>query len=205
MDTYDLDDPEVEADRNGPGTDPASRSGRSRSRSVWWGAAGLVLLLVAGMGFGHDERTRAREFDALMEQVTQGQSAVRYTDARIQAITAYVSPQLLSARAPASVRAGLGTIVQQVAAGRIAPMQAHRDDVAALSVARWHGAQRRAQAAYLAYLDDRIEFARAVSADVDALFRSRPAPSPRLAEARKALLAVSPDPSAASQVRDLLK
>jgi hypothetical protein len=197
VDTYDLDDVR--------GTDDPGRAVGRRSRRTWWWSIAVVLLLViAAAGFVREEQARGREFDALLAQVTQAQSAVQYSDARLAAIVQYTSPQLLSARAPARVRASLAALVQQAAAGRVAPMQAQRNRVATRSTGRWHPVDGRARDAYLAYLDDRIAFLKAAADDLDVLFKPQPN-GPRLrAAARKALLAASPDRAATQRIRALL-
>jgi hypothetical protein len=200
MHTFDLDEESPDAVAPGP---PGSR-GRRGPAGRWWAALAVLLLVVGtAVSTGADQRSRDREFSALIEQVTQGQSALRYSYARVLATVEYTSPQLTSPRTPARVRAGLAQIVQQAAADRVAPMRAHRDAVAGLSIAAWHGRQRRARDAYRTYLDEEIGFLRAVAADLHALYRPRTGDG-GLAAARAALLAVSPDPASSERVRKLL-
>jgi hypothetical protein len=197
MDTYDLDEDPGPA--NAPGT-------RHDSRRHW--SAVLVVLLVvisSAVAIGVDQRRRAEEFTALVDQVTRGQAAIRYSDARIQSMVQQTSPMLISARAPARVRAGLRQLVQQAAADRVAPTQVRRDAVAGLEVAGWHGEQSRARDAYLEYLDQQIAFLRAVSVDLRTLYRPRVEGGRRLATARQALLEVSPDRPSSDRIRALMR
>jgi hypothetical protein len=204
MESYDLDEDSGAAsvDRAAPGVRLARRGLRRR----WWVAlAGLVLVLViAPVAVGADERSRGREFDALVHQVTLGQSAVRYSDAGIQSMVQYTSPQLTSARTPANVRASLRKIVQQAAADRLEPMRIRRDAVAGLPVRRWHGEQRQARDAYLAYLDRKIALLRTVSVDLRALYQPHPENERALAVARDALLKLSPDAPSSTRMRNAL-
>lgn len=199
MDTYDLD----EADPATADDPPDHRRGPQRR---WWPAALVVALVIVttAVAIGTDQRGRAREFSALLAQVTRTQASITYSQGQIQAMVGYTSPQLTSARAPASVRAGLRQIVQKAAADRVAPLRTRRAAVADLPVGRWHGRQRRARDAYLAYVDQRLGFVQAVAADLGALYRPDPLAQPVQAAARAALLAVSPNAATSAQIRALL-
>ena len=199
MDTYDLD----EADPATADDPPDHRRGPQRR---WWPAVLVVALVIVttAVAIGTDQRGRAREFSALLAQVTRTQASITYSQGQIQAMVGYTSPQLTSARAPASVRAGLRQIVQKAAADRVAPLRTRREAVADLPVGRWHGRQRRARDAYLAYVDQRLGFVQAVAADLGALYRPDPLAQPVQAAARAALLAVSPNAATSAQIRALL-
>lgn len=202
MDTYDLDQdpPGDDAEPSGPA---GGRLGTTRQR--WWAGLLVALLVVTVAGATElDQRDRNREFAVLLGQVSRAQSAVRYSDARIQSMVQYTSPQLTSARAPDRVRASLRQLVQQTAADRVAPLRIRRDAVARLSVRRWHGEQRRARDTYLAYLDGRIAFLQAVAADLRALYRPHWELSWQQTAARTALLKVSPDGPSSNRIRELL-
>jgi hypothetical protein len=153
---------------------------------------------------GLDQRTRIDETRALVEQVALSQSSVEYADARIRAMVAYTSPTLQSARAPEGVRAGLRTLVQETAAERVGPLLERRAAVVDLAVRRWHGAQREARDAYVAYLDERIAVLRAMSVDLRVLFQPQPESALRLKSALDALLASTPDPRLEARLRLLL-
>ena len=202
MDTYDLDeDPPVDDAK--PSRRSGGRLGTTRQR--WWAGLLVALLVVTAAGATElDQRDRNREFAALLGQVSRAQSAVRYSDARIQSMVQYTSPQLTSARAPDRVRASLRQLVQQTAADRVAPLRIRREAIARLSVSRWHGEQRRARDTYLAYLDGRIAFLQAVAADLRALYRPHWELSWQLTAARVALLKVSPDGPSSNRIRELL-
>jgi Tfp pilus assembly protein PilX len=189
----DLDD---EPDR----PDPSPR-GRLRGRAVALLVVALLVVVTAVVA-GVDQRNRSREFEALLSQMTQAQSAIQYSYGRIQAMVQYTSPQLTSPGSPERVRAGLRQIVQQAVAERVPLLHRRRAAVAELSPAFWHGDQRRAQDACLAYLDQQIDFLQSATTDLRVLYRS-PSQQPRAA-ARAALLAVSPDAATSTRIRLLL-
>jgi hypothetical protein len=198
VDSYDLDD---DLDRPAPAA-PAAR----RNRLTRWWPVLVVLVMVSAIAlYGLDQRDRERELDALLVQVERGQAAIRFSDARVQAMVQYASPQLLSARAPERVRASLRAIVQKAAADRLPPMHQRRAAVARLSVAGWHTDVRRARAAYLAYVDERIAVLLAVSANLRALYQSQPQAQRLLTEARSALLMVVSEDRSAERIRQLLR
>ena len=197
VDTYDLDD---DLARPGPEAPVEHRSRFARR----WPAFVVLLMVIAVALFATDQRNRDHELDALLSRVERGQSAVRYTDAQIQAMVQYTSPHLLSARAPSRVRASLRAVVQKTAADRLEPMQGRRDAVAEVSISGWHRDLRRAQAAYLAYLDERIAVLRAVATNLRALYQPQPAVQRLLAEARAALLTASSDTAATKRITDYL-
>jgi hypothetical protein len=197
VDTYDLDD---DLARPAPAT-PAERGRLSRR----WPVLVVLAMVSAIVLYGIDQHDRDRELDALLGQVEQGQSAIRYSDARVHAMVQHTFPQLLSIRAPSRVSANLWAVVQQTAADRLQPMRLRRDAIAELPVAAWHTDLRRARAAYLAYLDERIVVLRAVSSNLRALYQSRPLTQQLLAEARKALLTAASQARSTARIRDLLR
>lgn len=199
IDTYDLDDPAPRVPAAAP-----RRTGPSRRRLAIAAVLVLLLLVVTAGLTGIDQRSRNRKSDALLALVTQGQATVRYSDSRVQALVQYTSPTLLSARAPERVRASLRQVVQQGAAGQLAPLRARRDAVARLEVTHRHGDLRRARAAYLTYLDQRISYLQAVSLDLRTLYRPQPANRQLLVAARDALLAVDSDAASTARIRELL-
>jgi hypothetical protein len=196
METFDLDDT---LDSVPAATGPAS------SRRHWrWLALAVLLTLAVLILVSADQRARTREFDALFGQVQKGQSTIGYADRRVQAMVEYTSPQLHSAEAPARVRAGLRAIVQESAGQQVPSLQARRDAVFRLEVARWHRGQRSARTAYLAYLDYRIGYLRAISANLRTLYEPQPENARLLNAARQALLNIAPGASSSDQVRALL-
>jgi hypothetical protein len=201
MDTYDLDD-DFDLDHGPAATRPVAPTAW---RSHWWVAlVVLVVLALAGL-YLTDQHSRNREFGALIGQVQQSQSTIGYADRRIEAMVAYTSPQLLSATAPERVRASLRRLVQQTADQQIASIQARRAAVARLKMARWHPSQRSAQRAYLAYLDYRIGYLRAIAKNVRTLYQPQPEDARRLDAARQALLAIAPSLQESDQVQRLLE
>lgn len=175
----------------------SERPPRSRRTLV-----GLVLLALLATGVVvADDAVRRSEAAALVRRAAAAQDAVRYADGRVAATTHYTLPLLVSAAQPTQVRAGLARLVEREAAAQVAPVQRERAAVAEVRVLPWHGAQRRAQRALLAYLDARVQHLRAAAADVRVLFRSDPALAERLDQARAALLAASDD---ANRVRQAL-
>jgi hypothetical protein len=198
VDSYDLDD-----DPAGPG--PVAAPTRRARLTRWWPALVVLVMVSAIALYGVDQRDRDRELTALLAQVEQGQAALRYSDARVQAMVQYTSPQLLSARAPDRVRASLRAVVQQAAADRLQPMSRRRDALAQLSVTGRHTDLYRARAAYLAYLDERIAGLRAVSADLRVLYQPQPRAQRLLTEARNALLRATSADRSAARIRELLR
>jgi hypothetical protein len=206
VDSYDLDDdPEDDLDRDRGSPAPAAASTRRGRLTRWWPALVVLAVVTAVALYGVDQRDRDRELEALLVQVEQGQAAVRYSDARVQAMVQYTSPQLLSARAPDRVRASLRALVQQAAADRLEPMRRRRDAVAQLPVADRHGELRRARAAYVSYLDERISVLRAVSTDLRALYQPQTKAQRLLTEARADLLAVSSEDGSTERIEQLLR
>lgn len=198
MDTFDLDDLDVV-----PAADRPASSGTPRR----WLAVVLLLTLVVLVLtplYLADQRGRTREFDALLGQVQKGQSTIGYADRRVQAMVEYTSPQLTSAQAPATVKASLRAIVQESAGRQMPSLQARREAVFRLQVARWHRGQRSARTAYLAYLDYRIGYLRAISANLRTLYEPQPANAKLLSAARQALLSVAPSTSSSDQIRALM-
>jgi hypothetical protein len=204
MDTYDLDEDDPGAPHSPAG--PGSLTGGGAASRRWWPAALVVVLVIvsAAVAIGADQRSRAREFSALLVQVTRAQTSITYSQGRIQSMVGYTSPQLTSARAPERVRAGLRKIVQDAAADRVGPLRTRRAAVAGLPVHGWHHEQRHARDAYLDHVDQQLGFVQAVAADLRALYRPDPQAQRLQAEARAALLAASPDAATSARIRTLL-
>ena len=162
----------------------------------------LATVLVVG-AFGLDRWQVRREVDALLRCVTSAQADVVYADSRILATVQYTSPQLFRPALRASLRASLEGLVQEAARESAAPLRGARAGCVAGTVLPWHHAQRRARERYLAYLDARLGYLRAVGADIDVLFVRHPALDRSLTAARDAVLAAVPADRAAG-VRKLL-
>jgi hypothetical protein len=196
VETLDLDEP-------GPDPPPAATAGRGRRHRRWWWVAAAVVLVVLA-AFAVDQRSRYRENDALIEQVTRGQSALAYADGRIGSAVGYTRPALTSNAVPERVRAGLRAIVQKEAAARVEPLLRQREALAAVPVRSWHHDQVRAKKTYAAYLDQRIAAYRAISLDLRILFRPQPETTRRRVEARRALLDLDLAPKQTAEVERLL-
>jgi hypothetical protein len=197
VETLDLDEPGPD-----PPPVPPPRGDRRRRRR-WWVASAVVLLVVLTL-FGVDQRSRYRENDALIDQVSGTQSALAYADGRIGSAVQYTRPALTSAAVPESVRAGLRAIVQKEAAARVAPLLTRRQALADVPVRSWHHDQVRAKTAYAAYLDARIAAYRAISVDLRVLFRPGTESTRRRVTARRALLDLDLAPKQAAEVERLL-
>ena len=147
----------------------------------------LVLLLVG------DGAARRLEADALLDRARDGQATVAFVDRRLAATVQYASPQLTSPTAPAAVRDDLQALVRREAAGQVADLQRSRDQAEGSPVLPWHRTHRRARAAYVAHLDARLAWLRAVSQDLSPLFARQPGLQEQLETARAALVAAVGD------------
>jgi hypothetical protein len=183
---------------------PADPVERAAPRRPWRRIGVVVLLAVVVVAlFSADQRSRQAEFGRLFDQVQGSQGSIVYADRQVAGVVQYTSPQLTSASAPATVRAGLSKIVQETAAAQVGELQLYRERIAALTPVRWHPEQRRARDAYLTYLDDRIDRLLAIAVDLDELYRPQPQRAVLLAAARRALIAAT-DGSTADRARNLL-
>lgn len=169
------------------------RAAASLSVRLLLGAV-LVLLLVG------DGAARWLEADALLERAREGQATVAFAERRLTAIVQYASPQLTSPTVPAAVRADLQALVRREAAGQVGGLQRRRDRASRSPVLPWHRTHRRARTAYVAHLDARLAWLRAVSQDLSALYARQPGLEEQLQAARAALAAAVGD----SRANDVL-
>jgi len=172
------------ADPGRPGAaDVVGSDRRPRRRS----AVLVAWLLLAGLaGARADAALAERELDTLLERAAAGLSTVGYSERRIQGTVGYFSPALVSPSVDQGVRDSLQGIVRDEAAGQVPALREDRDAAAAVRVLPWHAAEREARDRWVAYLDSRIAFLEAVSAQFRRLYQPRPEQEAALAQAREA-------------------
>jgi hypothetical protein len=129
---------------------------------------------------------RQREADRLVERVLAAQDAIAYSNRRVAATVDYTRPQLFGPSVPQRVRSGLRRLIGESAAGQVAGIREEQQRTRELRLLPWHGHARRARAALVRYLDDRIAYLRAVAADPDLLYVEHPELERSLAAARAA-------------------
>ena len=134
----------------------------------------VVLVALALVAVIADGPWRRHESSRLADRAVAAQQSIDFTDRRIAGTVQYASPQLTSASAPPEVRADLQRLVRETAAGRVAPLRERRDAIAGTWLAPWHGDERRARTAVLAYLDERLRLLDAVTRNLTALYEPTP-------------------------------
>lgn len=153
----------------------------------------VVLALLVLVAVLADGPWRRHESGLLAARAVTAQQSIDFTDRRIAGTVRYVSPQLTSSTAPPEVRADLQRLVQQAAAERVGPLQERRASVAGTRIAPWHGQERRARSAVLAYLDERLRLLEDVSTDLTVLYEPTPVLTSLRVQAASALSLIDGD------------
>ncbi len=130
----------------------------------------VVVVVVVGVAFAwwsDAVRTSAnaefvRALDASTARVASG-------DRQVQGTLAYASPMIWSTAVPADVRAGLRDLVEGSAAGVSGDLAAVADQVSAVRVLPWQGAQAQARDALLALIVEQQRRFDRIAADAAAI------------------------------------
>jgi hypothetical protein len=170
---------------------PARWRGGRRARALG-GRVLVPLVVLALVGVGADDARRSSELGGLLDRVQQGNAAADYADRRLSATIEYAGPLLRAADAAPAVRADLRRMVQREAAGQVPALQRARDRTAALRVLPWHRSERRAQAASVRLLDERLKRLEEASRSIARLYQRLPEPDASERVARRALERVAP-------------
>jgi hypothetical protein len=124
-----------------------------RARLV--GTATVIVVVLAASGSWADRLARNHEFDALTTTIDSSQQSVSFDVQQLVSTRSYTMPLLVTSSS-ATVRAGLAKLIDQAAKDRLVDLQAQRRRVDGVFIVSWHHAERKARAAYVAYLDARI-------------------------------------------------
>jgi hypothetical protein len=169
------------AGRSGPETIEHGRPERAAHPSPRWlrTVSAAVLLVLAGGALVVDHRVRHQESARVASCAVVAAGAVRFANARVDAIAEYVRPTLESEEVPGEVRHRLLRLVSTSVAPTAPDVRQALDQCAAVRVLSIHGDLRARRRDCLLLLRRERAYVEGVSADGSRAFDPRSLPAGR--------------------------